>query len=116
VFKLNLTEKIKREQYSLEYRLGLDRRGMGLNSSARQRNNFGTNKESLFPKAGKEKGEKVNWTSTFTRGGCIACRDEKDQLNHSGRTSVPVGLLVGDEAMPPVVGFKKKGEEESSCN
>jgi hypothetical protein len=98
-----------------DYRLGLDRRGMVLNSSARQRNNFGVNKEALCPKAGKERGEKDNWTATFTRGGCIACRDEKDQLNHAGRTSAPVILLIGDEARPPVVGFTRKGEEESNC-
>jgi hypothetical protein len=56
------------------YRIGLDKRGMVMNSSARSRNNFGTNKEALFPKTGGQKGEKVNWTATFTRTGCIACR------------------------------------------
>jgi len=29
---------------------------------------LGTNREPLFPEAGKENGEKLNWTSTFTRG------------------------------------------------
>jgi len=98
-----------------EYRLGLDRRGQVLNSSARPNNNLGVNKEALFPKPNKERGEKVNWTATFTRGGCIACRDEQDSLNHAGRTGSPIVLLIGDEAMPPVVGYTRKGDEEGSC-
>jgi len=90
-------------------------RGMALNSSARGRNNFGVNKEPLFPKNKNEKGEKVNWTASFTRGGCVACRDDKDGLNHSGRTGTPIVLLIGDEAMPPVCGYTRKGDEESGC-
>jgi hypothetical protein len=43
------------------YRIGLDKRGMVMNSSARSRNNFGTNKEALFPKAGGQKGEKFQF-------------------------------------------------------
>jgi len=97
------------------YRIGLDKRGMVMNSSARPRNNFGTNKEALFPKAGGQKGEKVNWTATFTRTGCIACRDEQDRANHSGRTSTPIVLVIGDEAVPIVCGHTRKGEEEPGC-
>jgi hypothetical protein len=97
------------------YRIGLDKRGMVMNSSARSRKNFGTNKEALFPKAGGQKGEKVNWTATFTRTGCIACRDEQDRANHSGRTSTPIVLVIGDEAVPIFCGHTRKGEEEPSC-
>jgi hypothetical protein len=97
------------------YKLGLDKRGMVMNSSARAKNNFGTNKEALFPKGGGQKGEKVNWTASFTRAGCIACRDEEDRLNHSGRTGAPIVLVIGDEAVPTVCGHTRKGDEEPSC-
>ena len=53
-----------------EYELGLDVRGMGLNSSNRKTHNFGTNKKPLVAKE-KGKGEKVNWLANFTRSGCV---------------------------------------------
>jgi hypothetical protein len=59
-----------------KYRLGLEGRGKFLNHSGKPKNNFGMNKSGLFAseKGGNEEGK--NWISTFTKSGCIACRNE----------------------------------------
>ncbi len=59
-----------------EYRIGLEKQGEKMNNSSRGRNGFGGNRKALFPKAGVEKGEDRNWLASFTKAGCIACRDE----------------------------------------
>jgi len=97
------------------YRLGLDGRGVELNSSGRLRNNMGSGKQAIFPKSGNAKGEDRNWVATFTKSGCIACRTENGEYNHKGRSSTPVILLVGDEATPTVLGYTAGKEEEETC-
>ncbi len=98
-----------------EYRLGLEKRGEELHSSSRMRNSMGTGRTALFPKAGKEKGEDRNWVATFTKAGCISCKDEGGALNHRGRKNEPIILVMGDEAVPMGVGFTKGVEEEQGC-
>ena len=49
-----------------EYDLGLDSRGMGINSANRKSTYFGTNRKPLIGKE-KGRGEKVNWLANFTR-------------------------------------------------
>ena len=108
------TGKVVKERKKIplpeEYDLGLDCRGMGLNSSNRKNTYFGNNRK---PLVGKEKGrgEKVNWLANFTRSGCIGCRGEDGNLNHSGRSGEPLVLIVGDEAVPSAVGFTSKGKK-----
>ena len=91
-----------------EYDLGLDSRGLELNSSNRKSNYFGSNRRPLISKE-KGKGEKVNWISNFTRSGCVGCRGEDGVMNHTGRSGEPLILIVGDESVPSAVGFTSKG-------
>ena len=90
------------------YDMGLDSRGMGINSANRKNTYFGSTKRPLIGKE-KARGEKVNWISNFTRSGCIGCRGEDCNLNHAGRSGEPLILVVGDEAVPRAVGFTGKG-------
>ncbi len=98
-----------------EYRLGLERRGEELNSSARAKNGMGTGRNAIFPKEGNQKGENKNWIASFTKAGCISCRNDKEELVHQGRNSEPVILVVGDESTPMGVGFTKEGKGEQGC-
>ncbi len=106
-----------KEKISLpeNYRLGQDERGGFLNNSSKFKNNFGINKEGLFPGGRDEKKEEKNWLATFTKSGCIACRNEQGRVNHTGRDGTPVVLVIGDEAVPSVVGHTDEGERESRC-
>ncbi len=52
--------------------------------------------------------EKSNWISTFTRVGCLKCK-ERGEGTHRGRTGDPLLLVVGDEATPMSVGYTNKG-------
>jgi hypothetical protein len=97
------------------YRLGLDERGRFLNHSGRYKNNFGANKEALFPGDKDKKREVRNWIATFTKSGCIACRDDAGNVNHKGKDGTPLVLVIGDEATPTVVSYTPPGSEENSC-
>ncbi len=98
-----------------EYRLGLEGRGEELNSSARNKNGMGTGRKAIFPKENGEKGEGKNWIATFTKSGCIGCRNDREELVHQGRNSEPVVLIKGDEAVPMSVGITKEGKGEQGC-
>jgi len=98
-----------------EYRLGMEKRGEQLNNSSRLRNGFGLNRNALFQKAGRERGEDKNWIATFTKAGCISCRNEEGVINHKGRKGEPLVLIIGDEATPMGVGYTKGPEEETGC-
>jgi hypothetical protein len=54
------------------------------------------------------KSETRNWIASFTKTGCVSCRDEEGKLNHRGRDGLPVTLVVGDESVPNVVGYTAK--------
>jgi hypothetical protein len=86
-----------------------------LNNSSKFKNNFGINKEGLFPGGRDDKREEKNWLATFTKSGCIACRNEQGRVNHTGRDGTPVVLVVGDESVPSVVGHTDEGERETRC-
>ena len=60
----------------------------------------------LFPKAGRERGEDLNWIGTFTKAGCISCRTDDGVMNHKGRKGEPLVLIIGDEATPMNVGYR----------
>ena len=98
-----------------EYNLGLDSRGLEMNSAARKNHNMGSNRKAVFPRKDGRKGEASNWIANFTRAGCIGCRDEKGENAHVGRSSDPVILVIGDEATPVMVGYTKKGESQACC-
>ncbi len=95
-----------------QFRLGLEKRGVELNHSSRARNNFGLNRTGLTGGSGSGVREKSNWISTFTRVGCLGCK-EGGEGTHRGRTGDPVLLVVGDEATPLAVGYTKKGGVDS---
>jgi hypothetical protein len=97
------------------YGLGLDERGRFLNHSGRYRNNFGANREALFPGVKDKKREVRNWIATFTKSGCIACRDDDGHVNHKGKDGTPLVMVIGDEATPTVVGYTPPGSEENTC-
>jgi hypothetical protein len=92
--------------------VGLDRRGSILNSSNRRAHNFGSNKMPLFARKDGGKGEGRNWTASFTRAGCVACRNEMGILNHRGRGGEPIVMVIGDGSVPSVVGYTIEGKEE----
>ncbi len=58
-----------------EFRMGLEKREKTVNHSGRFRNNFGVNKEAIFPGQKDRRRDERNWMATFTKSGCIACRD-----------------------------------------
>ncbi len=97
------------------FRLGLDGRGKFLNNSSKIKNNFGLNKGGLFEGGQGGQGEKKNWISTFTKSGCIGCRNEEGGVNHKGRDGTPGILVVGDESVPTVVGHTGEGSKEATC-
>ena len=108
-------EKVEKIPLPDSYDLGLDIRGKEINSSVRKNHNFGANKKAVFPKSNGGRGEGKNWLASFTRGGCVGCRDSKGVNCHDGRSGEPVILVVGDEATPSAVGHSKKGEQNSCC-
>jgi hypothetical protein len=91
--------------------LGLDKRGPTLNNSNRKNHCFGVGRTPIFPNEKGEKGEGRNWTATFTRSGCVACRVEDGTVNHKGRGGEPLILVIRDDSIPSVVGHTRKGEE-----
>jgi hypothetical protein len=98
--------------------LGNECKGMEMNNSGRLKNNFGTNRESLFPGGPGLKSETRNWLASFTKTGCVSCRDDEGRLNHRGHDGLPVTLIVGDESIPNVVGYTTKdrnGGRGDSC-
>jgi hypothetical protein len=106
------TEKIPLPE---NFRLGQDERGKQLNHSGRPNNNFGIKKEPLFPGGKDGKQESRNWFASFTKSGCLSCRDEDGKVTHKARSGDPVLLIIGDEATPTVVGYTEKGSVESMC-
>ncbi len=76
---------------------------MNLNHSGKGKNNFGTNKQELFPGGGGNRHQ--NWLETFTKSGCVVCKDDTGWSNHKGIDGKPVVLVVGDEAVPSVLGY-----------
>jgi hypothetical protein len=58
------------------FELGRESKGMEMNNSGRLKNNFGLNKEALFPVNSGMKSEKRNWIASFMKTGCVSCRDE----------------------------------------
>jgi len=115
--KVSRGEEVVKEDMPLpkEYRLGLEKRGEELHSSARGRNSMGTGRSAIFPKGGMERGEDRNWIASFTKAGCISCKGESGELNHKGRRNEPIVLVVGDEAVPMGVGYTKGGDEDLGC-
>ncbi len=103
-WKRIVSEKGTRREESMpllaNYRLGLERRGEELNNSSRNKNGMGTGRTAVFPKENGQKGEGKNWIGSFTRSGCISCRNDREELIHQGRNSEPVILVVGDERSP----------------
>ncbi len=97
------------------FRLGLDERGLKLNHSGRPKNNFGTNRAPLFPGGKEEKQESRNWFASFTKSGCLSCRDKDGKVSHKSRTGDPVILVVGDEVAPTVIGYTEKDSGEDTC-
>ena len=79
-----------------DFDLGICIKGMEVNNSSRKNNNMGNNRRALFMGKEGRKGEDKNWIPSFTRAGCVGCRDEKGANNHDGRTSDPVVLVLGD--------------------
>jgi hypothetical protein len=97
------------------FRLGLEERGVKLNHSGRPKNNFGTNKAPLFPGGKDGKQESRNWFASFTKSGCLSCRDKDGKVTHKSRTGDPVILVIGDETAPTVVGYTEKDSGEDTC-
>jgi hypothetical protein len=91
--------------------LGLDKRGTILNNSNRRNHCFGVGRVPIFPREKREKGEGKNWTATFTRSGCMACKGEDGTPNHKGKGGEPLIVVIGDDSIPSVVGHTRKGEE-----
>jgi hypothetical protein len=59
------------------FTLGRDERGVDLNHSGKVKNNFGVNREALIPGGRDKRMDGRNWISSFTKSGCIACRDDR---------------------------------------
>jgi hypothetical protein len=76
------------------FELGREAKGMEMNNSSRLKNNFGLNREALFPVNAGMKNETRNWIASFTKAGCVSCRDEQGRLNHKGRDGQPNVLIV----------------------
>ncbi len=91
--------------------LGNETKGTEMNNSGRLKNNFGMNKEAPFSGGQGMKNETRNWICSFTKTGCVSCRDDDGRLNHRGRDGLPVTLIVGDESVPNVVGYTGKNKE-----
>ena len=98
-----------------EFDLGLDKRGVYVNSSARRQHNMGANRMGVFPREGGGKGEGRNWLANFTRAGCVGCKDKDGKNQHNGRSGEPLILVIGDEATPCMVGYTKEGGRNACC-
>jgi hypothetical protein len=92
--------------------MGLDRRGVTLNNANRKNNLMWNGRGALFPREKGERGEGKNWIATFTKAGCVACKSDEGELNHKGRGGGPILMIMGDEGVPNVVGYTKKGEDQ----
>jgi hypothetical protein len=111
-------EKVENIVVPESFELGREEKGMEMNNSGRLRNNFGLNREALFPAGQGRKSETRNWLASFTKTGCVSCRDENGKLNHKGRDGQPNVLIVGDESVPSTVGFTgadRNGGKGDSC-
>jgi hypothetical protein len=53
--------------------------------------------------------------ATFTKSGCIACRDEHGHVTHKGKDGTPIALVIVDEAVPTVVGYTPIESNEVNC-
>jgi hypothetical protein len=53
--------------------------------------------------------------ASFTKSGCLSCRDEQGKVTHKSRSGEPVILVIGDEATPTVVGYTAAGSTEDTC-
>jgi hypothetical protein len=95
--------------------VGLDGRGKRLNHSGRPKNNFGANKEPIFPGGKNGKQESRNWIASFTKSGCLGCRDAQGKVTHKSRSGDLVILVIGDEATPTAVGYTEAGSAEDTC-
>ncbi len=95
-----------------KFDLGLEEKGMEMNNSGRLKNNFGTNREALFSAGPGRKNEVRNWLASFTKAGCVSCRDENGVMNHKGRDGQANVLIVGDEATPSTVGYTGKDRND----
>ncbi len=93
-------ECVERIPMPEEFDLGTEGKGLEMNNSGRLRNNFGINREALFSAGPGKKTEMRNWIASFTKAGCVSCRDENGHLNHKGRDGQPSVLIVGDEGTP----------------
>jgi hypothetical protein len=56
--------------------------------------------------------ETRNWMASFTKTGCMSCRDEDGRLNHKRSDGLPVTIVMGDEAVSNVVEFMGRGKNE----
>jgi hypothetical protein len=97
------------------YRLGLEERAGLVNHSEKNKNNFGMNRNALFPGGAGGKYDTRNWISTFTKSGCVVCREDNGRSNHKGRDGKPGVLVIGDEAVPTVVGYTSGDGEGTGC-
>jgi hypothetical protein len=97
------------------YKLGLEERAGLVNHSGKNKNNFGMNRNALFPGGAGGKYDTRNWISTFTKSGCVVCRDDNGRSNHKGRDGKPSVLVIGDEAVPTVVGYTSGDGEGTGC-
>jgi hypothetical protein len=94
--------------------MGREEKGLEMNNSGRLRNNFGMNREGLFPVGQGMKSETRNWLASFMKAGCVSCRDENGVLNHKGRDGQPGVLIVGDEATPSTVGYTGRDKNDGN--
>ncbi len=111
-------ERLEKIPLPESFELGREAKGMEMNNSGRLKNIFGMNREALFPVNSGMKSEKRNWIASFTKTGCVSCRDEHGRLNHKGRDGQPNVLIVGDESVPSTVGYTgsdRNGGRGDSC-
>jgi hypothetical protein len=50
--------------------------------------------------------------ASFSKAGCVACRDDQGQLNHKGRDDQPSVMIVCDESIPSSVGHTGRDRNE----
>ncbi len=113
--KLEWKEREEKIPLPEDFRLGLEERGPQMNHSGRTWNNFGNSRTPIFPGGKDGKQESRNWLASFTKSGCLNCRDEDGKVTHKSRSGDPVILVIGDEAAPTVVGHTEKGSNECTC-
>ncbi len=92
--------------------LSKERNSMDMNNSNQLINNFSKNRLQSVRNEGR------NWLASFTKTGCVSCRDEGGKLNHKGRDGRPRTLLIGDESVPSIVGYTKGDRtdgQENAC-